>query len=44
MVEELHSFTAQEVIDIDMLMHELSAASFCNEVTLNIPKHGFRKI
>ena len=35
MVEELSSFTPQDLADIDALMHELSATSFCNEELLN---------
>lgn len=31
MVEELSSYTSQDMVDIDSLMHELSATSFCNE-------------
>lgn len=31
MVEELNSYTLQDVTDLDVLMHELSATSFCNE-------------
>lgn len=34
MVEELTSFTSQELSDIDMLMHELSATSYCNKTLL----------
>ncbi len=35
MVEELVSFSSSELEDIDLLMHELSATSFCNEELLN---------
>ena len=35
MVEELSSYTPQDLADLDALMHELSAASLCNEVLLN---------
>ena len=35
MVEELSSYLPQDLVDIDALMHELSATSFCNEVLLN---------
>ena len=34
MLEELSSFTSQELSDIDMLMHELSATSYCDEALL----------
>lgn len=34
MLEELSSFTSQELLDIDMLMHELSATSYCDEALL----------
>ena len=34
MVEELTSYTPQDLADLDTLMHELSATSFCNEVLL----------
>lgn len=34
MVEELNSYTPQDLADIDVLMHELSATSFCNEQLL----------
>ena len=34
MLEELSSFTSQELSDIDMLMHELSATSYCDETLL----------
>lgn len=33
-VEELTTFSAQELSDIDMLMHELSATSFCDGALL----------
>lgn len=35
MVEELTSFTSQDLKDLDALMHELSATSYCNEELLN---------
>ena len=35
MVEELSSYSSQDLADIDALMHELSATSFCNEELLN---------
>lgn len=35
MVEVLSSYTPQDLTDIDALMHELSATSFCNEELLN---------
>lgn len=35
MVEELVSYTQSELIDIDKLMHELSASSYCDEKLLN---------
>ena len=35
MVEELSSYTSQDLADLDALMHELSATSFCNEELLN---------
>jgi putative acetyltransferase len=35
MVEELISYTPQDLADLDTLMHELSATSFCNEELLN---------
>jgi ribosomal protein S18 acetylase RimI-like enzyme len=34
MVEELISYTPQDLADLDALMHELSATSFCNEELL----------
>ena len=34
MVETLSSFTPQDLADLDALMHELSATSFCNEELL----------
>lgn len=34
MVEELRSYVAQELEELDALMHELSATSGCNEVLL----------
>ena len=35
MVEELSSYTSQDLAELDALMHELSATSFCNEELLN---------
>ena len=35
MVEELSSYTPQDLADLDALMHELSATSFCNDELLN---------
>ena len=35
MVEELSSFSFQDVADLDALMHELSATSFCDELLLS---------
>lgn len=35
MVEELKSYTSQDLADIDLLMHELSPTSFCNESILD---------
>lgn len=35
MVEELSSYTPQDLVEIDGLMHELSASSFCNEELLS---------
>ena len=35
MVEELISYTSQELADLDALMHELSATSYCNEFLLS---------
>ena len=35
MVEELCSYTPQDLADLDALMHELSATSFCNEELLS---------
>lgn len=35
MVEELRSFSLQDVADFDALMHELSATSFCDELLLS---------
>ena len=34
MVEELSSYSSQDLTDLDALMHELSATSFCNEELL----------
>ena len=35
MVEEISSFISQDLSDLDALMHELSATSFCNQELLN---------
>ena len=35
MAEELSSYTPQDLVDLDALMHELSATNFCNEELLN---------
>lgn len=35
MVEELSSYMPGDLSDLDVLMHELSATSFCNEELLN---------
>ena len=35
MVEELITYTPQDLVDLDALMHELSATSYCNEEILN---------
>ena len=35
MVEELSSIISSDLSDLDALMHELSATSFCNEELLN---------
>ena len=35
MVEELSSYAPVDLADLDALMHELSATSFCNEEILN---------
>jgi N-acetylglutamate synthase-like GNAT family acetyltransferase len=35
MVEELSSYAPRDLADLDTLMHELSATSFCNEELLN---------
>ena len=35
MVEELSSYAFGDLVDLDALMHELSATSFCNEELLN---------
>ena len=35
MVEELSTYTPQDLAELDALMHELSATSFCNEELLN---------
>lgn len=34
-IEELHEYTPADVRDMDRLMHELSATSFCNEEILD---------
>ena len=34
-MEELSSYTPEELADLDALMHELSATSFCNELLLS---------
>ena len=34
MVEDLISYTPQDLVELDLLMHELSASSFCNEELL----------
>ena len=34
MVEEVISYSPQDLADLDSLMHELSATSFCNEELL----------
>lgn len=35
MVEELITYTSQDLADLNALMHELSATSYCNEEILN---------
>ncbi len=35
MVEELSSYTPQDLAELNALIHELSATSFCNEELLN---------
>ena len=35
MVEELSSYTPQDLTELDALMHELTATSFCNEELLS---------
>ncbi len=35
MVEELSTYTLHDLSDLDALMHELSATSFCNEALLS---------
>jgi len=35
MLEELSSYAPRDLADLDALMHELSATSFCNEELLN---------
>lgn len=34
MIEELYSFSSQDLNDLDSLMHELSATSYCDEIFL----------
>lgn len=34
MVEQLHSYSSHDLADIDVLMHELSATSYCDETLL----------
>ena len=33
-MEELITYTSQDLVELDVLMHELSATSFCNEELL----------
>lgn len=35
MVEELHTYTSVDLEDIDLLMHELSATSYCDKTLLS---------
>ena len=35
MVEELSSYTPQDLADLDALMHELSATSYCDELLVS---------
>ena len=35
MVEQLHSYSSHDLADIDVLMHELSATSYCDDTLLN---------
>ena len=35
MVQSLNIYSSQDLTDLDTLMHELSATSFCNEELLN---------
>jgi len=35
MVEELSTFTSKDLSDIDFLMHDLSASSYCDETLLS---------
>ena len=35
MVEELRSYTPEDLSDLDALMHELSATSYCDELLLS---------
>ena len=35
MVEELSSYSLQDLADLDALMHELSATSYCDELLLS---------
>ena len=39
MVEEIRSFTPQDLADLDALMHELSTTSFCNEAAEKMNVH-----
>ena len=39
MVEELLAFSTQDLNDLNALMQELSATSFCDEELLNNGKH-----
>ena len=34
MIEQLHSYSSHDLADIDVLMHELSATSYCDEALL----------
>lgn len=35
MVEKLASFSAHDLVDLDVLMHELSVTSYCDDTLLN---------
>ena len=35
MVEELNTYSSQDLTDLDVLMHELSATSYCNKEILD---------